>query len=104
VTREPEWDDVTRDRVLSLAAYKRGLCPCGCGVPIKEASDPKQGFVVDTFTCYATRAKERLRQKRKHDAEEAAKKSGDKSLAETYDLGVVYYIRDTPSMREDHGG
>lgn len=87
VTRETEWDDETRDRVLNLAAYDQSMCPCGCGVAMSEATKD-QPFVVDHFTCYATRAKERLR---KIHQDEAKKNK----LADGWDTGRVYFIRDT---------
>lgn len=55
VTREPEWDDDSRGRALRLAEYEAGLCPCGCGLPADVARS-KVPMVVDTFTCYASRA------------------------------------------------
>jgi len=29
VTREPEWDDLERDKMLALDEYELGICECG---------------------------------------------------------------------------
>lgn len=85
VTRESEWDDETRDRVLALAAYEDMLCACGCGLPIGEAHT-KQPFIVDTVTCHAGRALER---KRRDDQ----KKAEEDELPDGWNDGVHYFVR-----------
>lgn len=72
VHRESEWDETTRERVQRLTDYEQSLCPCGCGVPIDQAWDPFfEPWSVDSFTCYARRALERVRRnwEKKHEGQ-----------------------------------
>jgi hypothetical protein len=97
ITRESEWDDETRDRVLGLTEYENGLCGCGCGRPLAESMDNKTFYRVHKVTCYAARAVERIR---RHDAAEAEKHED----AEGWDDGVHYYPvpadADDPEVKE----
>lgn len=85
VTRESEWDDETRARVLALAEHDAETCGCGCGLPISVAYK-KQPFVVDTFTCFAGRALKQAR--RQADAKAKTEKRPD-----GWDDGLHYYVR-----------
>jgi hypothetical protein len=73
-------------------------------VPLKDSTNPKQGFVVDHVVCGATKAKKQYEDIRRKEAEEAAKKRGEKGVPEDHDLGVVVYIRDVPAVKEDRSG
>lgn len=84
ITRETEWDDDTRARVLEATAYEDMLCRCGCGLPIDQAH-VKQPFLVHDSICYASRA---LETKRRADAE-AAKKAGK---PDGWDDGLMYFV------------
>jgi hypothetical protein len=33
---EPEWDELQRSWMLALGEYRAGLCPCGCGHPMRD--------------------------------------------------------------------
>jgi len=39
VTRESEWDDVERDKMLALAEYDNGMCDCGMHKSVAD-TDP----------------------------------------------------------------
>lgn len=95
VTRESEWDDQTRDRVLDHAAYKAGICGCGCGLPVAQAHAGKP-MDVHTFTCDAGRA---LAQKRRMDAEEAK----EMGKPDGWNDGLHYYVIPTPQDDEKDG-
>lgn len=50
MTREPEWDDEQRDRMLALADYEAGICS-GCGWHHDLIHEPGAGFKIDLDTC-----------------------------------------------------
>ena len=56
MTREPEWDDDTRDQAFEFTDYLASICGCGCGLPVAESHDPHRAFKIHTVTCYARRA------------------------------------------------
>lgn len=87
ITRESEWDDETRERVLALAAHEDLICRCGCGLPMSQ-SHQKSPFLVDTYTCYAGRAVAR----RKREDEEKAK-ADPNSFPEGWSDGVHYFVK-----------
>lgn len=60
------------------------MCGCGCGLPRRVAHDPKQPFLVDKFTCYASRAIDRVRRKAADEAQRLKKDDG-------WDAGTHYY-------------
>lgn len=39
MVREPEWDDIERDKMLALAQYDRELCDCGMHISVAD-TDP----------------------------------------------------------------
>lgn len=49
VTREPEWDDAERDRMLALAVYEAGVCTCGYHVSL--TSDLDNTFTFEDRKC-----------------------------------------------------
>lgn len=49
VTREPEWDDYERDKMLALELYESEVCECGFHKSI--AHDPDQWFDLESVTC-----------------------------------------------------
>lgn len=70
VTREPEWDDLTRSRALSLVAYDSKCCP-SCAtydsmVPIKDSArevtwPDGSVYTVKQLRCQACGASETVR-------------------------------------------
>lgn len=38
---EPEWDAEQQGLMLALAAYRRLLCPCGCGHMLADTTAPE---------------------------------------------------------------
>lgn len=67
-TTEVEWDEETRTRALALDAYRRSLCPCGCGFPasVSQAPDNEDRFDAGLpYRCHVrtaiAKAAERLR-------------------------------------------
>jgi hypothetical protein len=49
VTREAEWDDFERERLIGLAVYERGVCACGFHESV--ASDRENHFTFEDSTC-----------------------------------------------------
>lgn len=95
ITRESEWDDSTRNRVLELDAYEALKCPCGCGLLITE-SQKEQPFLVDSVMCHASRA---MAEKRRRDEAEAK----SKNKPEDWNDGLMYFVR-LPEKRDQRGG
>lgn len=60
VTREPEWDESSRGRAMQLAEHERSIDK-QTGLPIAQAYDPEQPWLVDFTTNYAECAIERVR-------------------------------------------
>jgi hypothetical protein len=89
ITREAEWDDETRGRVLRLAEYERSLCACGCGYPIDVAHDPKAVIGVGSYTCMAQRAVEV--KKRQDEAEHKGKDDKPRRDGSRWNDGLHYY-------------
>jgi len=90
VMRESVWDDIARGQALALAEWDEGLCSCGCGLP-RAVAHQSQVFMIDTETCYATKAVERFKRAKREDAER-------RKLPEGWDDGVHYFAR---TMTED---
>lgn len=84
VTRESAWDDESRGRALRLAEYEDSLCGCGCGQPVAVSQNKEQAWSVDTYTCGARRAIQKVTRMK---AEEAKRLN----LPEGHDDGVHYY-------------
>lgn len=85
ITREPLWSDDDRARALALDKYERSLCPCGCGVPVDEAFNPKRQFSVETGTCYARKTIESVKRK-------AHKQAEDRNKPEGWDDGLFWFV------------
>jgi hypothetical protein len=104
VTREPEWDDDSRDRVLSLAAHDGEMCPDGCGLPVHESTGPGP-FLIDKYVCNATKARERKKRLDEEEATAQAKREGRDKPPEGWNTGVTYYIRESvETPQEDESG
>lgn len=74
MTRETEWDDLEREKMLGLAEYEAGLCECGFHKSL--AHDPEQYFdlVSETCpTCAGIAARERAQSKADETEAEALK-------------------------------
>ena len=95
VRRESEWDDETRDRALSLAAYQDSVCGCGCGLSVEDAHKD-QPFVVDKFKCYARRA---IDLKREADVKRAKKEK----WPDSWESGLHYFARPHKPKGGSHG-
>ena len=85
VTREPEWDDDTRDQASGFTEYQSGICGCGCGLPAVEAHDSQRAFEVHTTTCYARRALDKVRRD-----SEAAHKNDTEGI---WSSGLFFYAQ-----------
>lgn len=51
VTRDPEWDDAERGKLLDLAEYERGVHVDGCGFHSSVSNDPDNFFTVEADHC-----------------------------------------------------
>lgn len=85
------WDDIAREQAMGLVAYDDAMCGCGCGLPRAVAHDPTTIFGVDEEKCFATRAVESVKRKKRENAEQ-------RKLPEGWDDGVHYFAR---PMTED---
>ena len=54
VTREPEFDDGDRERLLALRAYQAGVCECG--VHESLTADKANVFTLEKRTCPVCRS------------------------------------------------
>jgi hypothetical protein len=88
VRREPRVSDEDRAQMLALELYERSLCPCGCGQPLEEATDPKRAFRVQDFRCRARSALEKHERNVRANAEATNKPEG-------WDDGLGFYIDDS---------
>lgn len=95
VTRESEWDETTRGRAIALIQAEADLCKCGCGLPMSIAHDPTQAFLVDTWVCYAGRAKTRKERDWKKANSDDKGNLRDPSIED----GLHHFV--TPATRED---
>lgn len=88
VTRESEWDDYTRSRVMALVAYESQLCPScksfGTLEPVDEPAFPVRWdkydgrrIEVKKFRCLACASSSAVQ---RWWAEEQSKKQGDAKL------------------------
>lgn len=50
VTREPEWDDASREAMEALALYEAGVCS-GCGIHHSLSSNLENVFTFQAETC-----------------------------------------------------
>jgi hypothetical protein len=55
VTREPEFDDAERERLMAYLAYQAGICECGIHESL--SSDKSNFFTFEKRTCLACRGK-----------------------------------------------
>jgi hypothetical protein len=76
---------------MRLYEYDITLCNCGCGLPVSQAHDKEQIFIVDEDVCYARRSIEKVRAKKREDAMRAKKGEG-------WDAGLKLHAR--PVTRE----
>lgn len=77
VTRETEWDDLERDRMLALTIYERGICRCGFHESL--TSDPENHFTFDTVTCPVCRASDQFGRVQHAQDQRAAEQRGPKA-------------------------
>jgi hypothetical protein len=75
VTREAEWDDRQRERMLALGYYEAGVCECGFHESL--TGDKANHFTFDTKTCPVCRGSAKMA-RIQADADERS----DKSLGE----------------------
>lgn len=78
VTREPEWDDISRNEAEALYLYPGTLSPTGCGHTLTEAQDQRP-WNVKTFVCGACR-QSAIADRHYADEHEDAKPNPDGSL------------------------
>lgn len=96
VTRETEWDDRQRDRLLALGLYESGVCECG--FHRKVASDTDNLFTFQTETCPVCRGVARMSRMQEREDEEEAKRLGEKPAPSTPRLadGRRTFVRQLP--------
>lgn len=75
VTREAEWDDVQRDRMLGLGIYEAGICECGIHESL--TSDPSNHFTFEQRTCSVCRGVARYGRMMAHSDDLARKTIGE---------------------------
>lgn len=75
VTRESEWDDRQRDRMLALAYYRRGVCACGFHESL--TSDKGNHFTFETKVCPVCRGAAKMAR-----IQDAADNESDRTLGE----------------------
>ena len=85
VRRESVWDDIARGQALAMALWDEGICSCGCGLP-REVAHTSQPMVVDEEVCYAAKAVEMHKRRKREDAKR-------RDLPEGWDDGVHYFAR-----------
>jgi hypothetical protein len=83
VTREAEWTDAERLRMLSLAEYERGVCDCGLHESL--ASDAANHFTFETRTCPVCRGIDRFARIQGAADESVRKQRGDNAPPGTPD-------------------
>lgn len=83
VTREPEWDDRQRDKMLALTRYRESICP-DCGYP-KVFHDPRYRFSIDVDVCPVKAALDKFGRIQGEADEQVRKQGGDKRPAATPD-------------------
>lgn len=93
MTREPEWDDVARNRALALIDLEDTTCN-GCGGDLRKTLEPfREGFhyEVDTETvCWSCASLEMVKRDESK-AHEGDHDSGDGRFQ--YSDGRVYTVR-----------
>lgn len=78
VTREAEWSDVERGKMLDLAEYEAGIHVDGCGYHSTVANDRGNYFTVESETCplcAQLARKQRIQQAAETEAEKKAQPS-----------------------------
>lgn len=77
VTREAEWDDRQRERMLALAYYERGVCDCGFHESV--ATDRANTFTFETKVCPLCRASAKMNRIQASADETADNQLGEKA-------------------------
>lgn len=81
MTREPEWDDQQRERMLQLAEYEAGVCP-DCGTH-HEMRDPERHFYqMETPICSVCAGIERTQRMLTEQDDENGKRLRDQAVSE----------------------
>lgn len=75
MTRDPEWDEDSRNWELAYTDYLNNRCHCGAQVD--EAHDPTSVWLVDHTVCQRCRALESV-QRAKAEEDERSEKAGRK--------------------------
>lgn len=79
VTREAEWDDYERNRMLALAIWEAGLSPCGHHSSL--TSDKSNLFVIEEQTCSVCASLDRYRRIQEERDKRSLKQLGEKPAA-----------------------
>lgn len=77
VTREPEWDDRQRDKMLGLALYEQQVCS-GCGFH-QSLTDPQYAYQIEERTCPVCAASARFLRMQADADKQARKRPGGSS-------------------------
>lgn len=75
VTRESEWDDVSREEMLGLAEYEAGICECGFHQSLTRDKGNVFSFEVDH--CPVCAGKERYGRLQSQDDQDEVAKLGE---------------------------
>ena len=75
MTREAEWDDRQRERLLALSIYERGVCECGFHESL--ATDRANNFTFETKTCPVCRGVAKMARLQFHADEQSDKAMGE---------------------------
>lgn len=75
MTREIEWDDRQRERLLALGYYERGVCECGFHKSL--TNDRANHFTFPTETCPVCKGAAQVARLQAHADEEIDKRLGE---------------------------
>lgn len=94
VTREPEWDDTSRDELLALARYELEVHSCGYHSSLTH--DPANVFMPTEDTCPVCKGRDAFA-RIQHDADQKAEKAaGDDPRKSRPGDGRTTYMRLLP--------
>lgn len=74
MSREAEWDDRQRERMLALEYYRRGVCECGFH---ESLTVPENHFTFDVKVCPVCRGAAKMARLQEHADEQSDKALGD---------------------------
>lgn len=93
VTRETEWDDTERGKLLDLAEYEAGVHADGCGYHRSIGADPSNYFTVEDDHCLLCANLAREQRVRQASDDEEQKRLKDNPRARRKADGRRTYLR-----------